>query len=138
MPIGYQRELLERPSNSENLESFKKHEDFLKYLIDIEYKNDYLSDLTDLYYNLVKKIKGIYGKAKSFSILSLEQAISVYFLVLHTKPEIVIETGVSDGMSSHFILSALYENKKGNLYSIGLPEVGMPKLYGKEHGWIVD
>ena len=58
--------------------------------------------------------------------------------MLHLKPEIVVETGVSDGMSSFFILSALNENKKGNLYSIDLPEVGMPKLYGKEPGWIAD
>ena len=124
--------------NSENIKSFEKHEDFLNYLIDIEYKNNFSSDLPDLYYNLVRRIEGLYGKDKSLSILSLEEAISVYFLVLHTKPEIVIETGVSDGMSSFFILSALNENKKGNLYSIDLPEVGMPKLYGKEPGWIVD
>ena len=123
---------------SENINSFEKREDFLKYLIDTEYKNNYSSDLTDLYYNLVKKIKGIYGKDKSLSILSLEEAISVYILVLHLKPEIVVETGVSDGMSSFIILSALNENKKGSLYSIDLPEVGMPKLYGKEPGWIVD
>ena len=123
---------------SENLRSFEKHEDFIKYLIGIEYKNNYLSDLSDLYYNLVKKIESTYGKDKSLSILSLEEAISVYILVLHFKPEIVVETGVSDGMSSFFILSALNENNKGNLYSIDFPEVGMPKLYGKEPGWIVD
>lgn len=98
-------------------------------------KNDYL---TDLYNNLVKKIETLYGKDKSLSILSLEEAISVYSLVLHIKPEIVVETGVSDGMSSFFILSALKENQKGNLYSIDLPDVGMPRLYGKEPGWIVD
>ena len=123
---------------SENIKSFEKHEDFLKYLIDIEYKNNYPSDLIDLYYNLVKEIEITYGKDKNLSILSLEEAISVYILVLHFKPEIVVETGVSDGMSSFFILSALNENNKGNLYSIDLPEVGMPKLYGKEPGWIVD
>ena len=123
---------------SENLRSFEKHEDFIKYLVGIEYKNNYLSYLTDLYYNLVRRIEGVYGKDKSLSILSLGEAISLYILVLHLKPEIVVETGVSDGMSSFFILSALNENKKGNLYSIDLPEVGMPKLYGKEPGWIAD
>ena len=64
---------------SENVRLFEKHEDFLKCLIDIEYKNNYLSDLTDLYYNLVGRIEGIYGKDKSLSILSLGEAISVYF-----------------------------------------------------------
>ena len=124
--------------NSENIKSFEKHEDFLNYLIDIEYKNNFSSDLPDLYYNLVKRIEVLYGKDKSLSILSLEEAISVYILVLHFKPEKVVETGVSDGMSSFFILSALNENNKGNLYSIDFPEVGMPRLYGKEPGWIVD
>ena len=122
---------------SENVRSFEKYEDFLKYLIDIEYKENYLLDLTDLYYNLVKRIESIYGKDKSLSILSLEEAVSVYFLVQNLKPEVVIETGVSDGMSSFFILTALNENKKGSLYSIDLRGVGMPMLYGKEPGWIV-
>jgi hypothetical protein len=54
------------------------------------------------------------------------------------KPEVVVETGVSDGISTFFILSALKENQKGNLYSIDFPEVGMPRLYGKEPGWIVN
>lgn len=123
---------------SENVRSFEKYQDFLKYLIDTEYKENYLSDLTDLYYNLVKRIESIYGKDMSLSILSLGEAVSVYFLVQNLKPEVVIETGVSDGMSSFFILTALNENKKGSLYSIDLPEVGMPMLYGKEPGWIVN
>ena len=41
-------------------------------------------------------------------------------------------------MSSFIILSALNENGKGKLYSIDLADVGMPKIYGKEPGWIVD
>ena len=125
-------------AKSENLRSFEKHEDLIKYLFGIEYKNNYLFDLTDFYYNLVKRIEGIYGKDKSLSILSLGEAISVYILLLHLKSEIVVETGVSDGVSSFFILSGLNKNQKGSLYSIDLPDVGMPTLYGKETGWIVD
>lgn len=37
------------------------------------------------------------------------------------EPEIVIETGVAYGVTSAFILEALYENNKGKLYSIDLP-----------------
>jgi len=72
------------------------------------------------------------------SVLSLEESIVLYFSIEYLKPEIVIETGVSDGISSLFILQALEKNKKGNLYSIDFPEVGKPALYGKEPGWIVD
>lgn len=121
---------------SEDIKSFEKHNDFFEYLIGLEYiKNDYLPDL---YNSLVKKIETLYGKDKSLSILSLEEAISVYLLVLHIKPEIVVETGLSDGMSSFFILSAMNENQKGNLYSIDLLEIEMLRLYGKESGWIVN
>jgi len=72
------------------------------------------------------------------SVLSLEESIVLYFSIEYLKPETVIETEVSDGISSLFILQALEKNKKGNLYSIDFPEVGMPALYGKEPGWIVD
>ena len=68
----------------------------------------------------------------------MEESTSLYFLIQDLKPEVIVETGVSDGMSSFFILSALNENRKGKLYSIDLADVGMPKLYGKEPGWIVD
>ena len=54
---------------SENIKSFEKYEDFLNYLFDIEYKNNYSSDLTDPYYNLVERIQGIYGKDENLSIL---------------------------------------------------------------------
>ena len=125
--------------NSKRMIMFEKHEDFIKYLVGFGHiVNNYSSDLSVLYYNLVKKVETLYGKGKSLSILSLEEAISVYLLVLHTKPETVVETGVSDGLSSFFILSGLNKNQKGNLYSIDLPDIGMPRLYGKEPGWIVD
>ena len=45
----------------------------------------------------------------------------LYLIVRKYKPEIVIETGVADGLSSAFILCAMHENDKGNLYSIDLP-----------------
>ena len=35
-----------------------------------------------------------------------------------TKPKIVMETGVAYGLSTMYILQALFENKKGILYSI--------------------
>ena len=49
-----------------------------------------------------------------------------YRLLLHMfvrkwKPDVVIETGVSRGMSSAYILSAMRENNRGRLISIDLP-----------------
>lgn len=58
----------------------------------------------------------------------------LYLLTRMIKPNQVIETGVSSGASSAYILRALKDNKKGKLYSIDLPlEYDM----GKKRGWLV-
>jgi hypothetical protein len=50
--------------------------------------------------------------------LSFEEAMSCYLVVRLMKPKVVIETGVSAGRSSAFILQALEDNNHGYLYSI--------------------
>jgi predicted O-methyltransferase YrrM len=42
----------------------------------------------------------------------------IYVLIRLLKPEVVVETGVEAGVSSSFILQALHDNNKGQLYSI--------------------
>ena len=124
---------------SEEIRVFENYQNFLKCLIDYDEPSKiYSTSLNNTYFNLIEEIESVYGKDKSISVLSLDESISLYFLIKNLKPEIVVETGVSDGMSSFIILSALNENGKGKLYSIDLADVGMPKLYGKEPGWIVD
>ncbi len=59
----------------------------------------------------------------------------LYLLVRLVKPDQVIETGVSAGVSSVYILRALKGNGKGRLYSIDLPPVSLP--LGSQSGWIV-
>jgi Methyltransferase domain len=41
--------------------------------------------------------------------------------VRHTRPEVVIETGVARGVTSRIMLEALQENDRGHLWSIDLP-----------------
>ncbi|MFH0754160.1 MAG: class I SAM-dependent methyltransferase [Candidatus Omnitrophota bacterium] len=60
---------------------------------------------------------------------------SLYLIVRLTQPVIVVETGVSSGASSAYILCALHDNKKGRLYSIDLPPDNLPA--GKSSGWVV-
>jgi hypothetical protein len=60
---------------------------------------------------------------------------SLYLIVRLTQPDIVVETGVSSGASSAYILCALHDNKKGRLYSIDLPPDNLPA--DKSSGWIV-
>jgi len=52
---------------------------------------------------------------------SREGALLCYAFVRLNRPEIVVETGVGRGVTSHYILRALEENGKGHLYSIELP-----------------
>ena len=49
-------------------------------------------------------------------------AITLYLIVKILKPNSVVETGVASGRSSSFILQALHDNDRGNLYSIELPK----------------
>ena len=73
----------------------------------------------------------------------------LYTIVRATSPDVVVETGVGTGVSSAFILDALSRNRRGELWSIDLPNyerVYMPKLHktpvtiipeGKEPGFLV-
>lgn len=46
---------------------------------------------------------------------------AVWCTVLHTRPEVVIETGVAHGVTSRIVLEALERNDRGHLWSIDLP-----------------
>lgn len=41
-------------------------------------------------------------------------------MTLHTRPEVVIETGVAHGVSTRIVLEALTQNDLGHLWSIDL------------------
>jgi len=120
------------------VKAFENYVDFLKALFNLqEIDTNSLSGLSTLYENSINKVKNLYGEDKSLSVTSLDESLVLYFSIRYLQPKIVVETGVSDGMSSLFILSAL-EKMEGHLYSIDYPKVGMPALYGKEPGWLVN
>lgn len=66
-------------------------------------------------------------KEQIATLLNLEETkenvyhFILYLLVRLYQPKILVETGVSRGVSSLFILQALEDNKSGRLYSIDLP-----------------
>jgi predicted O-methyltransferase YrrM len=47
----------------------------------------------------------------------------LYAIVRFTRPSIVVETGVGNGLSTVHILSALEANERGNLFSVSYPPV---------------
>ncbi len=46
---------------------------------------------------------------------------AAWCVTLHTRPEVVIETGVAHGVTSRIVLEALRQNDFGHLWSIDLP-----------------
>jgi len=63
----------------------------------------------------------------------------IYSVVRAVKPEIVIETGVCNGISTYFILSAQERNGYGMLYSIDIEETISSNRFKEEKktGWLV-
>lgn len=47
----------------------------------------------------------------------------MYSIIRKFRPNILVETGVCNGISTSFILYALYKNNYGKLYSIDFPEI---------------
>jgi len=58
--------------------------------------------------------------------------VVLYAIFRRQKPDIVVETGVANGVSSSHILCALEQNKHGQLYSIDLPW-----WQENQSGWII-
>ena len=127
-------------NNPKGINQFIKYDDILDFLFlskpEITGVCLTPNELFQFYNKNIQKIKQVYGD-KQFSVISLDEAVTLYFSILFQKPKIVVETGVSDGMSSLFILKALDNLDIGKLYSVDFPDVGMPVVYGKEPGWIV-
>jgi hypothetical protein len=56
---------------------------------------------------------------------------AVWCVALHTRPEVVIETGVAHGVTSRIVLEALEQNNLGHLWSIDLPFPFDPRLHAE-------
>jgi hypothetical protein len=90
------------------------------------------------------------GHPASFANLSPVSSRRLYALLRKLRPEVLVETGVCNGVSSAVILHALHANGRGRLHSVDFPEyAGTPSAdhwRGKggavvpadqEPGWLV-
>ncbi len=88
-------------------------EDFKKNTVKIQnHVNDFFDELKNETYP---------SKKKPYPLeytLDNQSGLFLYILCRIIKPEKVVETGVAYGLSSMYILQAMFENKKGTLYSI--------------------
>jgi predicted O-methyltransferase YrrM len=70
-----------------------------------------------------KEIHGeVRGDSYSLGDIDRKSARKLYNFILDENPQVIIETGVCNGVSTAIILKALEDTKTGQLYSIDLPE----------------
>jgi predicted O-methyltransferase YrrM len=89
------------------------HKNFKVIKKDLYEDINFISSIEKKYYQI---------RGKKLSLLKYEEWNRLlYYLIRLMKPEIIVETGVFDGMTTSFLLKALKENNMGHLYSIDLP-----------------
>ena len=88
--------------------------------------------------NVTKEFEA-FAKSQNFIGVRLLDCSVLYTIVRALKPKTIVETGVSNGVSSRCILEALKRNEYGTLYSIDLPiEISLAVIHpNKEIGWVV-
>ena len=100
-------------------------------------ESELLDRLGDQLQSRFLHVDGVTARGNRYTpgaMLSLH-AMHLYAIVREIKPEVVVETGVCNGLSSAMTLAALVRNNRGRLYSIDLPEfTGVSE--GAEQFWI--
>jgi predicted O-methyltransferase YrrM len=81
----------------------------------------------------IEEALSVYPNA--YGLQMTKELPSLYLITRLVRPNRVVETGVSAGASSAYILCALHDNKNGKLYSIDLPPDNLPT--DKKSGWVV-
>lgn len=84
-------------------------------------------DLQEFEESLNEAQKSISSGIKDSHDAPIALARMLYYLCRATRPSIVVETGVGNGVTSAFILQALNRNSHGHLWSIDLPPLGARK-----------
>jgi Methyltransferase domain len=84
---------------------------------------------TRLYRHLAQE----HAKERRPSYVEIDAPLELYALVRALRPRHVVEVGVSSGVSSAYLLDALYENGTGTLHSVDLPRLA-PRSGGKRRG----
>ena len=99
-----------------------------------------LPQVGQLYDHAKRRVYDLYGykgTGRLPSIISQFDAVVLYVIARLAKPRVIVETGVSDGMSTLIFLTAIQANRIGVLHSIDFPVMGVPRLYGRPPGWLI-
>ncbi len=117
------------------------------------YISELSGDIPELIVEGVERFNSLTGSETSWGGISRKAGERYYALVRRNKPETIVETGVCNGSSTLFLLYALHQNERGNLYSIDYPVYADEELpefrknvktsnysaipADKEPGWII-
>lgn len=126
----------QRKINNTFISNFFKNKNELSFYYN-ELKNSGLINLlekSESEFNATIKGKSYRNRDYDFGKMDYSSGRKIYCLVRKLKPEILVETGVCNGVSTAFILQALYQNNYGKLYSIDLPEE-QGKQYDNTYFW---
>lgn len=100
-----------------------------RFLAEPSRTNDFLEQL--------RRAEAIFAEARVKSAdLFAKKVLIQYALVRSLRPDVVVETGVANGVSSAYLLLALHRNQNGILHSVEIGDTGfLPR--GFAPGWIV-
>jgi hypothetical protein len=73
-----------------------------------------------------------------YSDVEIDLATAIWCTVLHSRPEVVLETGVAHGVSSRIVLEALNRNDRGHLWSIDIANPINLAVHGQEGAAVTD
>jgi hypothetical protein len=102
---------------------FTNPDEYLNYAVELT-DSRLLADLVSRLAAKFSKIDGTTVRGNQYTpgaILSAH-ATHLYAIVRKLQPDVVVETGVCNGLSSAIVLAALTSNCAGHLYSVDLPE----------------
>jgi GT2 family glycosyltransferase/predicted O-methyltransferase YrrM len=98
----------------------------------------YLDEAAVLARETERRLAEAAGRGARAGAMDLFGARLLYAAVRALRPVSAVETGVANGVSSLFILSAMERNGRGKLHSIDLPEAEGFIPAGREAGWLVE
>lgn len=98
----------------------------------------YLDEAAVLAGETERRLAEAAGRGARAGAMDFFGACLLYAAVRALRPVSAAETGVANGVSSLFILSAMERNGRGKLHSIDLPEAEGFIPAGREAGWLVE
>lgn len=85
----------------------------------------------------MRQMKDLHGRAAiSTADLYAKKVLIQYAIIRAIKPNVVVETGIANGVSSSYLLLAMEKNRRGHLHSVEVDNSHV-LMQGRDPGWIV-